>query len=421
MDIYIKTRSYDRDYEWLPNEDKNVYSEKWLKNYTSYISQEKPSLIVKRENQLIKVFISDIPSKREDFSSTSIRYAIAFDVNSSENENINSLAIIIKAWLYERFNADEKGRIKKSVIGEYLDNVFPSDFVNKLMKSEANITNELDINILKSKCENEVKNIDVINNKELQEKIDESYYCVCNLKNKNNIDSYENINIFYTLLKNNILTSSNINENITGAFFSLVLRLESIANVIKGNEIIDNDYPKFICVDFTDYNIGKINKEVFDIKIINDFCLCLKKKLQNTAKKTNTNLYQEIQIQNQITETEEMENKKKYGILKIIVIALILSILANLGILIKIFSQNNLIEDLTTKNQKIENKKIELESAIKDLQVKNQEAQLSLQRVEHINQEMEDITKSIKILTEENNNLKLQLQNYQKKENMEQR
>ena len=419
MDIYIKTRSYDRDYEWLPNEDKKVYSEKWLKNYTSYISQEKPSLIVKRENQLIKVFITDIPSKREDFSSTSIRYAIAFDVNSSENENINFLATIIKAWLYERFNADERGKIKKSEIGEYLDNVFTPDFVNKLMKSEANITNELDINILKSKCENEVKNIDVINNKELQEKIDESYYCVCNLKNKNNKDSYENINIFYTLLINNILTSSNINENIAGAFFSLVLRLESIANVIKGNEIIDNDYPKFICVDFTDYNIGKINKEVFDIKIINDFCLCLKKKLQNTAKKSNTNQYQEIQIQSQITQMEEMENNKNSGILKIIVIALILSIAANLGIIIKLVLQTNLIENLTTKNQMIENKNIEMEAIIKDLKGKNQEAQSKLQISEHINQEKEKLSQRINVLTEENKTLKLQLQNHQKKEKLE--
>ena len=60
-----------------------------------------------------------------------------------------------------------------------------------------------------------------------------------------------------------------------------------------------------------------------------------------------------------------------------------------------------------------------MESAIKDLQIKNQEAQSNLQRVEHINQEKEDISKRIKTLTEENYNLKLQLQNYQKKENME--
>lgn len=419
MDIYIKTRSYDRDYEWLPNEDKKVYSEKWLKNYSSYISQEKPSLIVKRENQLIKVFITDIPSKREDFSSTSIRYAIAFDVNSSENENINFLATIIKAWLYERFNADEKGRIKKSVIGEYLDSVFTPDFVNKLMKSELNITNEIDINILKSKCENEVKNINEISNKELQEKTDEFYYCVCNLKNKNNIDSHENINVFYTLLKNNILTSNNINGNISGAFFSLVLRLESIANVIKENEKVDNDYPKFICVDIKDYNIGKINKEIFDIKIINDFCVCLKKKLQNTAKKSNANQFQEKQMESQIFQAKEMENNKNSGILKIIVIALILSITANLGIIIKLVLQTNLIENLTTKNQMIENKNIEMEAIIKDLKGKNQEAQSKLQISEHINQEKEKLSQRINVLTEENKTLKLQLQNHQKKEKLE--
>ena len=104
---------------------------------------------------------------------------------------------------------------------------------------------------------------------------------------------------------------------------------------------------------------------------------------------------------------------------KIIVIALILSITANLGIIIKLVLQTNLIENLTTKNQMIENKNIEMEAIIKDLKGKNQEAQSKLQISEHINQEKEKLSQRINVLTEENKTLKLQLQNHQKKEKLE--
>lgn len=421
MDIYIKTRSYDIDYDWLPNTNKKVYSEKWLKSYTGYISQEKPSLIVKRENQLIKVFITDIPSKRKDFSSTSIRYAIAFDVNSSENDNINSLTTIIKAWLYERFNADEKGRIKESVIGEYLDTIFTSDFVNKLMKSESCITNELDVNILKNKCEEKANNIIENDNKNLLDKADENYYWVCNLKNKSDIDSYENINIFFTLLKNNILTSSN-NESISGAFFSLVLRLESVANRIKeteNNENFDKSYPKFICVDFTDYNVNKINKEDFELKEINESCICLKKKLQKTAKKSNTLQFQEEQIQSKNIKMKEIENSKKSNTIKIIVMALLISIGTNIGTTMKLISQNKQMTVLTTKIQKLEYDKTEVEKINRELELTIQETQSKLTKMEHINQEKEEQLKTLTILKEENQKLKQQFQDFQTKEKME--
>ena len=414
MDIYIKTRSYDIDYDWLPNENKKIYSEKWLKSYTSYISQEKPSLIVKRENQLIKVFITDIPSKRKDFSSTSIRYAIAFDVNPSENENIKSLSTIIKAWLYERFYADEKGRIKESVIGEYLDSIFTTDFVNKLMKSESKITNEFDLNILKSKCENEAKNITEINNKIFLDKVNENTYWVCNLKNKNNIDSYENLNIFYTLIKNLILSSSNINEKISGAFFSLVLRLESVANVINDNEKIDNDYPKFICVDFTDFNIGKINKETFDLIEINESCICLKKKLQNTAKKSSPVLLEEHQIQTQKIQTKEMENYKNTGSQKKIIVALIISIAINIAMSSKIITQNKQMMELKARIQIVEKDKIKAETLNKELEQKYQELQTNPHAIEHlVIQEKEKCLKTIAALKEENQKLKQQLQKFQ--------
>ena len=401
MNIYVKTRSYSNsDYKFLPTRDGYIYSENWLDAYTSIWKSEKTGLIFQRNNKLVKVYISAIPSERKDFEKTAIKFTLAFDVNNNDNEDKNKLKIVLKAWLNELYNADEKGEIKTSAIGDFLDSQFSKEYIDKLLSPDnAEPSKLIGINELVEACKKEAELIDRENNNYELKNIYQNHYII-NLNSVGDAkNKLEKINCFYSLIEN-VLDIYSEDKTITVGYFNLISKLKTVTKQISNN----NDYPKIICARFDEFNIDEIDDESFELKEYDNIFICLKKKQKKIPQMVANK--KEIKTKEQIQTPSKDQQLTKTSTNNIITVVLAVSLVANL-ILIPLAIHQNKQKTILTENQKI--MKMELQKLKKTLEEFKQKDQVLTNEKEILNQEKDQLS-----------NKNTEIQN-QQKENQEEK
>ena len=158
MKIYLRTRGKQEDYQWINADGLNGTPEEWWGNNFKDLSRfEKPTVIVTRNNQSLKILITAITSKRKDeLSGTLLRNSIDMvfeDLSSVPQEIRKSLFMIVFSRLCNIKNICEGADSLKSCFSEYFDEILPEDLIESIFAGTFNGKIKIDVKDLAMRCD----------------------------------------------------------------------------------------------------------------------------------------------------------------------------------------------------------------------------------------------------------------------------
>jgi hypothetical protein len=128
MNIYIQTRGYqkDQDYAFLGEEPANY----WWAEFGELTSFEQPTFILRGERDLEdwQCYMSGIPSKRRDISSTEIRFTLVIEGVKNNPDDELLLSSLVHIWL-----DDFEKHLQDGILQKTLDSIFDKDTVQTLV------------------------------------------------------------------------------------------------------------------------------------------------------------------------------------------------------------------------------------------------------------------------------------------------
>jgi hypothetical protein len=133
MDIFLQTRGRTTDYGFIGTPP----SERWWMKFKDVTSFEKPTLLVTADGSSWRVYLSGIPSVRQDRVNTSIRYTIVVVGQPHDEISKGGTLKLISSWITDSVNSSEAGRLQRA-----LDESFDEAVVERLIQDKNSPTTQ---------------------------------------------------------------------------------------------------------------------------------------------------------------------------------------------------------------------------------------------------------------------------------------
>ena len=141
--FYLRTRGLKIDYSFILEQEPT----RSMKDYKSDL--EKPTCILERTEEEIFLFLTGIPSQRQDHQGTCIRYDLIATANFEVGDDNEKQGLIGLIWLWLNdvksalYATQEDGKtissvrlpsVEKSKLGELLDEILLEDYLEELLQ-----------------------------------------------------------------------------------------------------------------------------------------------------------------------------------------------------------------------------------------------------------------------------------------------
>lgn len=141
--FYLRTRGLRIDYSFILEQEPT----RSMKDYKSDL--EKPTCILERTEKEIFLFLTGIPSQRQDHQGTCIRYDLIATANFEFEDDNEKQKLIGLIWLWLNdvksalYATQEDGKtissvrlpsVEESKLGELLDNILPKNYLEELLQ-----------------------------------------------------------------------------------------------------------------------------------------------------------------------------------------------------------------------------------------------------------------------------------------------